>query len=74
MYVIFEYLTYVVIVTVLAAVLFGASAVALLTKESASHIARASRKTIEVATKSLGRISAQVQPFRHSPRKSRTTS
>ncbi len=74
MYVIFEYLTYVVIVTILAAVLFGASAVALLTKESASHIARASRKTIEVATKSLGRISAQVQPFRHLSRKSRTTS
>jgi hypothetical protein len=74
MYLILEYVTYIVIVTVLAAVLFGATAVALLTKESASHLARASRKTIEVATRSLGRISSQVYPFRHSSRKSRTSS
>jgi len=70
MYLILEYFTYIFIVTVLAAVLFGASVVALLTRESASRIARASRKTIQVATRSLERISSQVQPFRRSSRKS----
>jgi len=74
MYLILEYFTYIFIVTVLAAVLFGASVVALLTRESASRIARASRKTIQVATRSLERISSQVQPFRRSSRKSWITS
>jgi hypothetical protein len=74
MYVILEYLTFILVVIVLAAVLFGASVLALLTKESASRIARASRKTIHVATGSLGKTSREAQTLQDPPNDSVTTS
>ena len=46
-YIVVEYLTYIIVVTLLGAVLFGTSAVALLSQEGAKYLARNSRKVAE---------------------------
>jgi hypothetical protein len=53
MYLVLEYVMYLLIVAVLAGILFGASVLAIVTKEKAPSIAEASLKAIHVAT---GRI------------------
>jgi hypothetical protein len=53
MYLVLEYVTYLVIVTVLAGILFGASVLAILTKDKAPKIAEASRRAIQEATRRI---------------------
>ncbi len=53
MYVILEYVTYLVIVAILAGLLFGASALAIITKDKAPHLAEAYLKAIYAATRRL---------------------
>ncbi len=50
MYIILEYLAYVAVVSTLAAVLFAASAMFLISKEGAKRLAETSRKIAEQAT------------------------
>jgi hypothetical protein len=53
MYLVLEYVMYLVIVTVLAGILFGASVLAIVTKDKAPRIAEASLKAIHVATRRI---------------------
>jgi L-cystine uptake protein TcyP (sodium:dicarboxylate symporter family) len=58
MYVILEYVACAAIVGVLGAVLFGASATVLITREGAKHAALASRKLAERARQTVERYCA----------------
>ena len=53
MYVILEYATYVAIVSVLAGLLFGASALVMITKDKAPHVVEASLKAIHDTARRL---------------------
>lgn len=68
MYLVLEYLTYFLIVAVLAGILFGASVLAIVTKEKAPRIAEASMKAIHGATSRF----EEDQQNRHLPAHSST--
>jgi hypothetical protein len=71
MYIILEYLAYLAIVGLLGALLFGASAAVLITREGAKQAALTSRKLADRARQTVGRYrTALPRPPRHNSQQS----
>ncbi len=71
LYVVFEYVTYLAIVSVLAGLFFGASALAIITKDKAPRLAEASIKALEGASHRLDNVHLRSLLPQHSPDQTR---